>query len=632
MPRGRPKGSTNKPKTKTTTKTTDDNAEASAKIGNINIHIETDHEEKKRKPRRRTKIVKEMVPTPVYPKPNYTSSQLSGHVMNSNTHFANNSAASDYAASTGMDPMTVVNNIEGPTYEAPTYTAPTYNNNPTINPVFNNQAQELKPEEQKKEEKKQENEQKQEQAQTEEQIKPKTESSALTADKMQEMLDNDAWRDFAMNTAANTAGTIGGVAGLAAANHLYKNKDSIGETLGNAGKTVLNTLSGLVGGKKGKVKAPKPPKPPRQTRTQRLMKNMRSDGYSVLTETSTSKKSNNSSSGFTGNSDSASYDMFKKKQKERIERDIEARRLTTEVTRIETPNRRLTTEATRIETPSAFRTPTRRLTTEATRIEMKPNVASSSPAYQNLNVLESFVNRTPTRNRAQESPLRFSPIAQAPATQVQNRVRPTPFNHSTSGSSPFIRPSPRRSESAQNIISEIRPVSQASQRSFHTPQNTEHVTTRRRVNNNDKAAASNSRPSSRASNASSASIFPERDGRPSSRASNASSRAGTPAAAMSNSLDQSLHMLSGGILGSTTKPKTPSQGVRYRQGYLDRVKVDKNNEKAKPWTRETNMNSPYWIAYYGSRNDTTIENYMDRTPPAKSHNNRKLKKDKEKKE
>ena len=619
MPRGRPKGSTNKPKTKTTTKTTDDNAEASAKIGNINIHIETDHEEKTRKPRRRTKIVKEMVPTPVYPKPNYTSSQLGGHVMNTNTHFANNSAASDYAASSGMDPMTVVNNIEGPTYEAPTY-----NNNPNINPVFNNQAQELKPAEQKKEEKKQENEQKQEQAQTEEQVKPKTESSALTADKMQEMLDNDAWRDFAMNTAANTAGTVGGVAGLAAANSVYKNKDAIGETLGNVGKTVLNTLSGLVGGKKGKVKAPKPQKPPRQTRTQRLMNNKRSDGYSALRDTSTT----NSSSGFTGNSDSASYDQYR----ERVNNMV--------------PNRRLTTEATRIE-PSAFQTPKRRQTIEATRIEMKPNVASSSPAYQNLNVLETFVNRTPTQNRGQASPLGFSPIATAPATQAQNRVRPnaskvsfnqtnhglltpsqnvtrqnhstypTPFIHSTSGSSPFIRQTPTRSESTQNIISEIRPVLESSQRS---------------KGSSKKAAASNSRSSSRASNASSASILSERtNSRASNASSRASSRAGTPAAAMSNSLDQSLHMLSGGILGSAKKPIPKSHGERYREGYNDRMKADKRNEKAKPWTAETNMNSPYAKAYYGNRNDTTIENYMGRTPPPRSHNNRKLNKDKDKK-
>ena len=90
-------------------------------------------------------------------------------------------------------------------------------------------------------------------------------------------------------------------------------------------------------------------------------------------------------------------------------------------------------------------------------------------------------------------------------------------------------------------------------------------------------------------------------------------------------------MLSGGILGSAKKQMPQSHTARYREGYNDRMKADRNNEKAKPWTPETNMNSPYAIAYYGSRNDTTIENYMGKTPPPKSHNNRKLKRDKKEK-
>jgi hypothetical protein len=65
----RPKGSKNKPKKEATTitkKATAGNG-AVAKVGNINIHIDTDNDDTpKKKTRKRTKIVKEYVPTPIY--------------------------------------------------------------------------------------------------------------------------------------------------------------------------------------------------------------------------------------------------------------------------------------------------------------------------------------------------------------------------------------------------------------------------------------------------------------------------------------------------------------------------------------------------------------------------------------
>jgi hypothetical protein len=275
----RPKGSKNKPRTTATAKAT---------VGNINIRIDTDHEEKKRKPRTRTKIIKEMVPTPVYPKPNYTSSQLSGHAMNSNNHLGDNTP--NYMSSSGGDPMSVVQHIEGPTYQGPTYnnnpvntSNPVNTNNPvnTFEPVINGSNENQGQEKEKKTE---------EVAKTEEQVKPNTESSALTADKMEDMLDSDAWRDFAMNTGANTAGTIAGVAGLGGVSYAYKNRGKVKGKISGAFKSLNKTFNNKFRG-----------------------------GYSQLERTASSA-SNASSSGFTGNSTGGSLANMRRALSERIKR------------------------------------------------------------------------------------------------------------------------------------------------------------------------------------------------------------------------------------------------------------------------------------------------------------------------
>lgn len=109
MPKGRPKGSKNKPKTISTAKNSVKN------MGNITIKIDNSSPKHSPKRRRRTKIIKELVPVEVQPKPNYASSQLTGHKLNGISNAMPEAAPRASYSGGRFDVPTIINNIEGST-------------------------------------------------------------------------------------------------------------------------------------------------------------------------------------------------------------------------------------------------------------------------------------------------------------------------------------------------------------------------------------------------------------------------------------------------------------------------------------------------------------------------------------
>jgi hypothetical protein len=238
---------------------------------------------------------------------------------------------------------------------------------------------------------------------------------------------------------------------------------------------------------------------------------------------------------------------------------------------------------------------------------------------------------SPVPQVATSRSLNFSPIAQAPTTQAQVRVKPQSSRASSRASSRgsiasessvrgLLTPSqnltipnktnptpgsafqsPTKSSKTKPIypqapFSSPKPptkgesILEQTQKSSYTPQNTEFIT----------------------------------------KCKKTKARSSTPASE-SSILDTTLNVLSGGMLGSakkstrressmlseaTTKlPGQLSHTPAYKKGYYTRRLEVLKSTKGKPFNKDTDMNDDYNKGYYGKISPNTFEQYVNRTPP-----------------
>jgi hypothetical protein len=578
----------------------------------ITININDKPKQKYTRRSKKEEATSSVIPVPVPAPVNYGSIQAAGHQMNSNVQWLPYNMPSITGESQAGDNLMnrIINQIEI--------------NGKDVNQIEKKEDQ-VKPQEQQPTT-----------TTTQEAAKPAENIKETVTGVINEALNKNNEQEFTNNVVSNviggTVGTVGGVAVLSAGGYAYKNRNNLGTKIKGAFKGskagVAGAFQGIGQALGGVLKTPPYKKGYElleDSRPSSVASTRRSSSAVSSAASSRPSSAVSSSSGFSG--ESTSFQVYRKNLEKNVAPSPSNYATTTENLADVFTN----------QSRASYR---KKDGTIDLRKYMSKYAGMDSPSpTPQASVLQQI---TPPQGRRSAKPqsINFSPIAQAPTTQPQVRVRPQasrPGSRASSRASnasessirglitpsqnvtipnktnptpgisafktlkskkfpeaPFSSPKPTKVSPAQGES-----ILEQTQRSSYTPQNTEFVTKRKKTK----------------------------------------SRAPTPASE-SSILDSTINVLSGGMLGSAKKSKGrressmlsqvttlptadyPSRGQEYRAGYNARMRL-KPGEKPKKWSKDTDMRSAWAQGYYGNRTDDTIEKFVDKTPPPRRHANTK---------